>query len=63
MIQDGLLSNGPNGVLGEFDLDQVQELIDITVPIFVGQGSDVVDPDVSVGDLVTNEFLDPDIGL
>ena len=63
MIQDGLLSNGPNGVLGEFDLDQVQELIDITVPIFVGQGSDVVDPDVSVGDLVTNEFLDPDIAL
>ena len=63
MIQDGLLSNGPNGVLGEFDLDQVQELIDITVPIFVGQGSDVVDPDVAVEDLVTNEFLDPDIGL
>ena len=38
-------------------------MIDIAVPIFVGQGSDVIDPNVAVEDLVTNEFLDPTISL
>ena len=63
MIDDGLLANGPSGVVGEIDLEQVRAMIDITVPIFVGQGSDVIDPNVAVEDLVTNEFLDPTISL
>ena len=38
MINDGLLSNGPNDTLGDFDLDRVNDLIDTAIPVYSAQG-------------------------
>ena len=63
MTAVSLVGNGTNDVLGDYEEDRVQAMIDITVPIFVDSGSDTVDPDVTAGDLFTNEFIDDSIGL
>ena len=63
MTAVGLVGNGANDVIGDYEEDRVQTMIDITVPIFVGQGSDTVNPDVTATDLFTNEFIDDSIGL
>ena len=58
---DGLVANGPNG-MGSFDLDRVSELIALATPIYTGLGSPPkagLTPD----DIVTNQFIDPDIKL
>jgi len=61
--KDGLQANDPaSGVLGQFDMDRVQGLIDIAVPIYKAQGAtpkEGVTPD----DIVTNEFIDPNISI
>ncbi|MGB5758830.1 MAG: hypothetical protein WBM50_18100 [Acidimicrobiales bacterium] len=55
-----IVGNGPNQTIGDFDLDRVEEVIKVTedqVPsIEVPEG-------LSAEDLVTNEFIDPDIRL
>jgi ABC-type nitrate/sulfonate/bicarbonate transport system substrate-binding protein len=60
-VEDELVSNGPNATLGDFDEARVQELIDITAPIY--EGSDTYDPDVTPEVITTNEFIDTSIGL
>lgn len=50
-LADGLVSNGPDSTLGNFDLDRVQSVLDIL-------GSDL-----SPEDIVTNEYIDESIGL
>jgi hypothetical protein len=62
IIEDGLIANSPDGVLGQFDLDRVSTLIELAVPIYTAQGAtpkDGVTPD----DIVTNQFIDTSIGL
>ncbi len=54
----GLMSNGPDNTLGNFDLDRVQSVIDDLRAI---GGLDIPD-DLTAEDLVTNEFIDPSIG-
>ncbi len=59
---DGLIANGPDGTVGSFDTDRVAKLIALAVPIYTAQGAtpkDGVTPD----DIVTNQFIDPSIGL
>ena len=54
----GIIGNGPDGTLGNFDEQRVQRVID--------QISDAgleVPEDLTVADLVTNEFVDMNIGL
>ncbi len=55
-----IVGNGPNQTIGDFDLDRVDQVIKLTaeqVPsIEVPEG-------LSAEDLVTNEFINPDIGL
>jgi len=62
MRELGLVGNGPGGVLGDFDFDRVQQVLDIVVPIFTAQNKPI-----KAGrrpeDLVTNDFIDPQIGL
>ena len=56
--QLGLVDDGPDGTIGDFNLGRVQQLIDIT--------AEVTNPEVAglrADDVVTNEFLDPGIGL
>ena len=62
MIGDGLMSNGPNETLGDFDLDRVSELIDKAIPVYTSLGQVPADG-LTAEDIVTNEFIDPSIGL
>lgn len=61
-LEDGIVSNGPDDTLGNFDVDRVQELFDIVVPIYTDQGIEVADGLTADG-LYTNDFVDPSIGL
>jgi hypothetical protein len=61
-LELGIVGNGPNGTLGDFDLDRVQEIIDIVTPIYAEQGTPVAEG-LTPEDLVTNEFVDESIGL
>jgi len=62
MIGDGLMSNGPNETLGDFDLDRVSDLIEIAIPVYSSLGQ-VPAEGLTADDIVTNEFIDPSIGL
>lgn len=55
-IEEGILANGPDGVMGSFDTDRVQELIDI-----VSEYSEEDVSSVTVESLVTNQFLDTSV--
>lgn len=57
-----LVSNGSNGEVGDFDLDRVQKILDVMGPIADKLGTPPA-AGLTVDDLVTNEFLDPKIGL
>lgn len=58
----GIVDNGPNQTLGDFDLTRVEKLIDITTPIFRAQKTEVR-AGIRAEDVVTNEFIDPRVGL
>ena len=52
----GLVSNGPDATLGNFDEDRLSRFIEIAGPVF---GVDGLTP----ADLMTNEYIDTSIGL
>ena len=58
MKELGLTGNGPDDIVGNFDLDRVQSVIDA----MSGAGMDVPDG-LSASDIVTNEFIDESIGF
>ena len=58
----GLVSNGNNKTLGDFDMARLQKILDIDTPIFTKQGTPPA-PGLTPEKLATNEFLDPSIGL
>jgi hypothetical protein len=62
MRELGLVSNGPGEVLGDFDFDRVQQVLDIVLPIFTAQNKPLR-PGLRPEDLATNDFIDPQIGL
>ena len=62
MKADGLLANGPDGVVGKFDMDRVTDLIAKATPIYTALDSAPKDG-LKAEDIVTNEFLDPSIGI
>ena len=59
---DGLVANGADGVMGSFDPARVENLIKIAVPIYEAQGAKVK-AGLTVDDIVTNKYLDPNIKL
>jgi len=61
-IQRGIVSNGTDKTLGNFDPARVQRVIDIVEPIFAAQHKPIR-AGVRPQDIVTNEFIDPKIGL
>lgn len=61
-LADGIISNGPDSTLGNFDEARVAELFDIVTPIFEGQGIEIAEG-LTPEDLYTNEFVDASIGL
>ena len=55
---NGILGNGTNATIGDFDLDRVNRIIEVTWPAAAEPAARL-----TAQDLVTNEFLDPAIGL
>ena len=58
----GLVGNGDNATIGDFDLDRVQGILDVMGPIADKLGTPAAEG-LTVDDLVTNEFIDTSIGL
>jgi hypothetical protein len=61
LLANGLVGNGPNAAIGDFDLARVDRLIEVNRPAAPAGGAAAPAP--RSGDLVTNEFIDPAIGL
>jgi hypothetical protein len=59
---DGLVANGPDDTVGNFDPDRINDLITIATPIYTGLGQAPKDG-LTADDIMTNEFIDPTIGL
>lgn len=62
MVDLGLVTDGDNGYVGDFDEARIAGLIDQLRPVYDEAGIEVPD-DLVATDLFTNEFLDPDISL
>jgi hypothetical protein len=62
MRDNGILGNGGNGTIGDFDRGRVTQVIEAVRPISASAGTPLR-ADLSAADLVTDEFLDPAIGL
>ncbi len=58
----GIVDNGPDRTLGNFDMARIQRVLDIVGPIMAGR-KQPVRPGLKPEDLATNEFIDPSIGL
>ena len=54
----GFVGNGPDDTLGNMDEERVQGVLDK-----IRDAGIEVPEDLTVEDLVTNEFVDPNIGL
>jgi hypothetical protein len=62
MKENAILGNGKDSTVGNFDEGRVQRIISIVTPIFAAQKTPVKQG-LTVSDLVTNEFIDPSIGV
>jgi hypothetical protein len=62
MKENGVLGNGSNRTVGDFDMSRVQRVINIVKPIFAGQKKKLKEG-LKPEDLVTNEFIDTSIGV
>ena len=59
---DKLVANGPDGVVGKFDMGRINDLIKVATPIYTKQDS-APKAGLKAEDVATNQFLDPSIGL
>lgn len=59
MVEAGLVGNGSNDTIGDFDMEKVETMYGIIAPSL----DELADPDVTAADVVTNQFIDPTIGL
>ena len=60
----GLIGNGPDDTIGNFDMDRVQTLIEEMIPVFANPEINVeIVEGITAEDIVTNEFIDDSIGL
>lgn len=63
MKELGIVANGENETLGDFDMERISNVVDILNPIFEAKEIRTWDPEVTAEDIVTNEFIDTGIGL
>ena len=59
---DGLVGNGPDKTVGNFDLDRVNSLIAKATPVYTALGQAPKDA-LKAEDIVTNQFIDTSIGV
>ncbi|MFL6129474.1 MAG: ABC transporter substrate-binding protein [Mycobacteriales bacterium] len=62
MVKQGIVSNGADKTVGDFNVERLQRMINITKPIFASQHKPVKDG-LRPEDVATNEFIDRSIGL
>jgi hypothetical protein len=62
MLENHILGNGRNKAIGDFDMDRVKRILTIVTPIFAAQKTPVKSG-ITADQLVTNEFIDPNIGM
>ncbi|MFF2084478.1 ABC transporter substrate-binding protein [Nocardia sp. NPDC058176] len=62
MLSTGVVGNGDNATVGDFDTARVQRVIDITGPVFTEQKVSVP-AGLAPEQLATNRFIDPSIGF
>jgi hypothetical protein len=62
MLENQILGNGRDKAIGNFDMDRVKKILTIVTPIFAAQKTPVKDG-ITADQLVTNEFIDPNIGI
>ncbi|MEZ5255935.1 MAG: hypothetical protein R2705_03285 [Ilumatobacteraceae bacterium] len=62
MLSDGLIANGPDSTLGNFDEARIDDLIAKAIPVYTALGTPPKDG-LTAADLVTNQFVDMSIGL
>ncbi|CAB4889467.1 unannotated protein [freshwater metagenome] len=60
--KDGLVANGADGVMGSFDEARVTDLIAKAIPVYTAQDSPPK-AGLKASDIVTNQFIDPNIHL
>jgi hypothetical protein len=59
----GLVQDGPDCTLGNFNMKRLQSVINADLPIFEAKGLNTIDPNLKARDIATNRFIDPKIGL
>jgi hypothetical protein len=62
MRDDGLVSNGSNRTLGDFDPARLTRMLKVLLPVYTTEHRPVLHPPGPT-ELATNEFLDPAVGL
>lgn len=62
MRSEGIVGDGKDHTLGNFQDDRLQRLITILTPIFASQRQPIK-AELSVSDLVTNRYIDPKVSL
>jgi hypothetical protein len=62
MADLGIVGNGSDKTLGNYDDARIQRMIEVEKPIFAAQRKPIKD-DLKPADLVTNEYIDPSISL
>ena len=62
MRRVGIVSNGVGAAIGGFDVNRVQEHVNVLIPQYKARAVQVADV-LKASELVTNRFIDPKIGL
>ena len=62
MNDNDIIGNGRDKAVGDFDMSRVDKIVQIVTPIFATQKTPVKDG-LTGDQLVTNEFIDPSIGV
>jgi hypothetical protein len=62
MSENDIIGNGRDGGVGDFETNRVERIITVVTPIFAAQKTPVK-PGLTPADIVTNEFIDPSIGV
>ena len=60
----GLIGNGPDDTVGNFDMDRVQTLVEQMIPVFANPEINIeIVEGITAEDIVSNEFIDESIGF
>jgi hypothetical protein len=62
MRDNGIVGNGPNRTIGDFDVSRVTKLLDIVRPVFARNGQPLP-AGLTAADLVTNRYVDQAVSL